>query len=65
MRDLTLNRIFDKSGSKELRLQLEDYAESAEKIHLNSWQSAMYRALGESDWYIQEYFLIDQQKKYI
>ncbi|HHY2675697.1 TPA: HNH endonuclease [Bacillus toyonensis] len=65
IRDLTLNRIFDKSGSKELRLQLEDYAESAEKVHLNSWQSAMYRALEKSEWYIQEYFLSDQHKKYI
>ncbi|MGX1196002.1 HNH endonuclease [Metabacillus sp. SLBN-84] len=63
IRDLTLNRIFDNAGSKELKLQLKDYAESAEKIHLNSWQSAMYRALENSNWYTKEYFLLDQQKK--
>jgi hypothetical protein len=63
LRELTLNRIYDKSGSQELKLQIKDYAESSERIHLNSWQSAMFRALEKSEWYTQEYFLPDEQKK--
>ncbi|SDK22190.1 HNH endonuclease [Sediminibacillus albus] len=56
MRELTLNRIYYKAGSDILRLQLKDYAESVEQVHLNSWQAAMFRALEESEWFIQEYF---------
>jgi hypothetical protein len=56
MRELTLNRIYYKSSPEILRLQLKDYAESAEKVHLNSWQAAMFRALEKSEWFTQEYF---------
>lgn len=56
LRELTLNKIFEKSGSLGLKLQLEDYAESSERVHLNSWQSAMFHALEKSDWYTHEYF---------
>ncbi|WP_419880601.1 hypothetical protein ACN6MY_13185 [Peribacillus sp. B-H-3] len=63
MRDLTLKKIFDKSGPTELKTQLEDYVESTERVHLNSWQSAMFRALARSEWFIRNYFLSKQQKK--
>jgi hypothetical protein len=62
LRELTLNRIYDISGSQGLILQLEDYAESSEKVHLNSWQSAMFRALEKSEWYTQKYFFPEEQK---
>lgn len=62
MRELTLSRIYNKSGSDSLRLQLKDYAESTEKVHLNSWQGAMFRALEKSDWFTEEYFYHQQKQ---
>ncbi|UZJ79566.1 HNH endonuclease [Fictibacillus sp. KU28468] len=56
MRELTLKRIYSKAGSEGLKIQLQDYAESAEAVHLNSWQSAMFRALEDSNWYLNNYF---------
>lgn len=65
MRELTLKRIYGKSGSEGLKTQLQDYAESAEAVHLNSWQSAMFRALEGSNWYLEEYFATEVRRSNI
>ena len=38
-------------GSAGIRAHLVEEAESCAKARLNSWQSAMYKALSESDWF--------------
>jgi len=40
------------AGSKEVRAHLFERRDSCEANYLNSWQSATYRALAESDWYV-------------
>jgi len=62
MRELTLRKIYMKSGPEGLKTQLKDFAESTEAVHLNSWQSAMYRALETSEWYVKEYFAPDESR---
>ena len=47
-------KIFTKSGPIAVREQLLDYADSSEHVHLNSWQTALYRALASSEWYCTE-----------
>jgi len=43
--------LFDKAGLVEVRQHLLDVADSHETARMNSWQTAMYRALAASDWY--------------
>jgi hypothetical protein len=40
------------AGPKEVRAHLLERRDSCEANYLNSWQSATYRALAESDWYV-------------
>lgn len=44
--------LYRSSGTKELAASLRDSKESREKISLNSWQSALYRALAINSWYL-------------
>jgi hypothetical protein len=38
-------------GSGQVRAHLEECANSREAVRVNSWQSATYRALADSEWY--------------
>jgi hypothetical protein len=49
-----LVNIFDKIGAQGLKSQLLDFKNSSEKVYLNSWQTAMYRALANSEWFCNE-----------
>lgn len=46
-----LQRIARRGTVEDVRLELLDRAESAKAAHVNSWQTAMYCALAESDWF--------------
>lgn len=46
-----LNRLLDAGGSDEVKKHLQDVASSRKNARLNSWQTATYEALAESDWY--------------
>lgn len=43
--------LYGKAGANAVREHLEEQAKSREAAHLNQWQTAMYRALAESNWY--------------
>lgn len=46
-----LRRIAEKGTSDQIRTELINRAQSAEAAQLNSWQTAMYHALAQSDWF--------------
>ncbi|MEW2329419.1 HNH endonuclease [Micromonospora chersina] len=46
-----LERLANDSGPEGVRSYLVEEAESYRFARLNSWQTAMYTALGDSDWY--------------
>jgi hypothetical protein len=46
-----LQRIAERGTAEDIRAELKRRAESAEAAHINSWQTAMYYALAESDWF--------------
>jgi hypothetical protein len=46
-----LKTIFDRGGVHEVRDHLNEIATSRLSAHENSWQSAMYEALGASAWF--------------
>ncbi|WP_426484623.1 HNH endonuclease [Flavobacterium sp. 2] len=47
-----LERIFSTpAGTAGVKKYLADEADSYEHVNLNSWESAMYRALAEDDWF--------------
>lgn len=46
-----LQRIAERGTVEDIRADLMRRAESAEAAHINSWQTAMYHALAESDWF--------------
>lgn len=48
---LRLGRLFDSGGAEAVKRHLLEEAESREEEHLNSWQSATYRALASNDWF--------------
>ena len=50
LRQYSLVNIYEKAGAKGVRAQLLDFKNSSERVYLNSWQTAMYRALANSDW---------------
>jgi hypothetical protein len=45
---LSLRRLFASGGADAVKDNLVDRADSARDIHLNSWQTAMYEALSQS-----------------
>ncbi|OLS34185.1 hypothetical protein BTR22_19035 [Alkalihalophilus pseudofirmus] len=49
-----LKQIHKEAGSEQVHSFLIKSAESREASHLNSWQSAMYRALAKSEWFCTE-----------
>lgn len=49
-------KIFEDSGSIELKAYLGDMASSRKQVSINSWQSAFYTCLHESDWFCQDRF---------
>ncbi|WP_416795960.1 hypothetical protein [Ciceribacter azotifigens] len=46
-----LQRIAERGTKEDIRAELLKRAESAKAAHINSWQTAMYHALAESDWF--------------
>ncbi|GEN46251.1 HNH endonuclease signature motif containing protein [Alkalibacillus haloalkaliphilus] len=56
-----LKKLSFEVGSLGVRKQLIEYQKSAEKHYLNNWKSAMYEALGNSEWFcstgVQEYIV--------
>jgi hypothetical protein len=51
-----LQRIAERGTVEDVRAELVTRAESAEAAHINSWQTAMYYALAESDWFCADGF---------
>ncbi|SJL83947.1 HNH endonuclease [Vibrio palustris] len=49
-------KIFEDSGSIELREYLSDMADSRKQVSINSWQAAFYTCLYESNWFCQNRF---------
>lgn len=48
---LSLSEIAEKAGAEDVRAHLEVQARSRAALGVNTWQSAMYRALLESEWF--------------
>jgi hypothetical protein len=46
-----MQRLFAQRGSEGVREHLEDAYASRAAVHVNSWQTALYRAAVESEWY--------------
>lgn len=46
-----LQRIAERGTVEDIRAELVKRAESAEAAHINSWQTAFYRALSGSEWF--------------
>ena len=46
-----LTDVFDAAGLEGVRSHLSDQAASREAAWINSWQTALYEALAESDWF--------------
>lgn len=57
-----LGKLGDIQGAAGVREHLVEEAESCAKARLNSWQSAMYKALSESDWFCNDGFLLIREK---
>jgi hypothetical protein len=49
-----LMQVVDRGGANSLRDYLMERAKSCRDIAKNSWQAAMYEALGKSDWFCEE-----------
>ncbi|MGV1802600.1 HNH endonuclease [Agrobacterium vitis] len=47
----SLQRIAERGTVDDIRAEILDRAESARAAHINSWQTSMYHALAESDWF--------------
>ena len=52
-----LNKIFDVAGKDAVHEHLKDAAISRASARLNSWQTATYEALANSEWFCREGFL--------
>jgi 5-methylcytosine-specific restriction endonuclease McrA len=50
-----LKKLKKAAGANALYLDLIDTLESCEKVSLNGWKSALYRALSKSKWFIESY----------
>jgi hypothetical protein len=46
-----LIRLYDVSGSPGVRQYLLEDAESRSNANFNSWQTAMYKAMAEDNWF--------------
>ena len=46
---------YKRAGSEGLKEHLVECYESYKMVHINSWQTAMYRALCESDWFCYQW----------
>lgn len=51
----SLLKVYRNSGSEELKSYIKEFWDSNEDSHLNSWRTAMYRALYENDWFYREW----------
>ncbi|MCG5496589.1 HNH endonuclease [Ectothiorhodospira variabilis] len=49
-------RVYNDSGSIELKRHLTDIADGKRSVNLNSWQAALYSCLSESDWFCETRF---------
>lgn len=49
-----LSNLFEQAGSEQVHALLETSAKSREEEHMNSWQSAMYRSLANSQWFYSQ-----------
>lgn len=47
----SLKNLFEQAGSEGVRRHLLENAQSREVVCMNSWQTAMYKALAVNDWY--------------
>jgi hypothetical protein len=56
---LRLQRLYDSSGSNGVKEYLKEEAESRFSIDKNSWQTALYYALCEDDWYCEGGFKLN------
>lgn len=50
-----LANIYKKTGSTGVSEMLKELYESSKQVNLNSWKTAMYRALSESQWFCDEW----------
>ncbi|WP_371371073.1 HNH endonuclease [Sporomusa aerivorans] len=50
-----LTKLYKRTGSNGVSDQLKEYYESNKEVHLNSWKTAMYRALYKSKWFCEEW----------
>lgn len=48
---MLLGKIFDRAGKNGVAQHLQDSYESYAAIQVNSWQTAMYQSLANSEWY--------------
>jgi hypothetical protein len=53
-----LTRLVQRVGAEGVRAFLTDERDAHEEVQLNSWQSALYRALAASDWYCRGGFAL-------
>ncbi|REE61304.1 HNH endonuclease [Streptomyces sp. 3212.3] len=49
----SLECIFERSGADGVREHLAQEADSRRRAHVNSWQTAMYTALAEDEWFCE------------
>lgn len=57
-----LGKLADSGGTPAVRAHLKEEVETYGNARLNSWQSAMYRALVASDWFCEEGFRLIREK---
>lgn len=53
-----LNRLYHEGDADVVRAHLQDLMWSAEAAHINSWQTATYRAFSISDWFCDGGFAV-------
>lgn len=54
--EFTSKRVYDVGGSLELKKYLTETAKGKKSVSLNSWQSALYYCLSESEWFCEVRF---------
>jgi tagatose-1,6-bisphosphate aldolase non-catalytic subunit AgaZ/GatZ len=50
-----LKRLYARAGEDAVRFQIEEEMRSRETISLNSWQSAFYRGIYNSEWFYTDW----------
>lgn len=48
-----LGRLFDQAGAAAVRMHLQEEADSRAAVHINSWQTAMFKAMAASKWFCE------------